>query len=337
MIESEAQRQHLEAMINGYRQSAIIGAAVKLGIPDALAGGSMDTSELAEKLKLHGPSLYRLLRGLAVSGLVREESGATFALTPMGRLLCGDSTSGLRELAVIGADEYGQAWGGLAEGVRSGKSAYEAVYGESPWQRRKAHPELENAFNHWLSLRTAAVATAIAEAYDFSRADVIADLAGGQGALLAHLLSVNPQAKGILFEQPHTLEVARAARDLAPGIQCVAGDLLSDIRVNADIYLLKSVLHDWNDDACHKILQNCRQAMKPQSVMLVIERLMPACVTDDPFAVMLDLHMMVVTGGRERTESEFQVLLQAAGFQWRRIIRTKVGFVILEAVPDGPG
>jgi len=328
-------RRVLRNLLDGYRNTALLYAAAKLGIADLLAGGPRTSSDLAGSLGAHAPSLHRVLRGLVTLGVCYEERDGRFGLTPLGTWLRDEMPGSLRGLAILCGEEWVGAWGGLVHSAMTGETAFNHVFGMSQWEHRKQHPELNKYFNAWLSRSTAGATGAILGAYDFSSFRTIADIGGGHGALLAAILKAHPSAAGILFDQPHVLASAPSypgAAGVAARCQVVAGSFFDRIPEGADVHILKNVLHDWDDEQVLTILTNCHRALKEQGTLLVVERLMPLRAKHDPNAILVDLHMLAVTGGRQRSEAEYRTLFAASGFRLARVIPTWWGFSIIEGV-----
>jgi hypothetical protein len=292
---------------------------------------------MAEALDAHAPSLHRVLRGLVALGICSEEGDGRFGITPLGASLRERSPSTLRAMAILCGEEYMAAWGELLHTVMTGETAFEHAFGMSQWDHRRQHPELAACFRAALNATTARTTGAVIAAYDFSRFRTIADVGGAHGTLLAALLKAYPSARGILFDLPHVVEGASSeleAAGVADRCQILGGDFLGRVPAGADLHVLKSVIHDWDDDKSVLILRNCREALVRDGRLLLIERIMPGRVAEGPGAIWLDLQMLAVTGGRERTEEEHCALLARAGFSLTRIIRTRTSLSIIEAVPQ---
>ncbi len=313
-------------MINGYQRTSVIVAALQLGVFEQLRRATSEEA-LAAALGAHAPSLKRLLRALHVLGLVdRREDGVH--LTSMGKLLLEDSF-GPRPWAVLVGEEYMHAWARLGEAVRTGENAFERVFGMRAWQHREAHPELDHCFNRVTSgvqLRTIA---ALLDAYDFSKTTCLVDVGGGHGNLLAGILKRHRAARGILFDQPHVVANATATLDAAGVLlRCtvVGGSFLEAVPPGGDVLLLKHCLHNWSDADCVRILASCREAMAAGAELLVVEDVIP---DDDLRAagqvIMLDIHMLVVHGGVERTRAEYERLFRGAGLRLDRELATRPG------------
>jgi hypothetical protein len=325
----------LDGLLNGYRNTALLYLAAKLNIPDLLADGPRTHEDLAHTLHAHPPSLLRLLRGLVVLGICSEEKHGRFQLTDLGGGLKRVAKGSRRHLAILDGEEYAPAWNGLLHSIVTGNTAFDHVFNMTPWRHREKHPELNQCFNDWLGQITAEAAHAILEAYDFSPYHIIADVGGGQGALLAAILKAHPTAEGILFDQAHVVSTARLVLESA-GVhkrcQIQSGSFFEQIPGGADALLLKSILHDWNDEQCLTILKNCHAGLKPGRALLAVERLLPAQAKNNRVVILGDLHMLAVTSGRERASEEYEKLFAAAGFALKRIVPSSSGHSILETI-----
>jgi hypothetical protein len=315
-------------MIHGYRQTCIVVAAVKIGLFDCIGTRVVSEDVLCRELGAHATSLGRLLVALRSLGLVEVREGG-LALTSGGRMLLKEGFgAGLRAWALLIGHEYLTAWGHLDETVRSGKIAFDDAFGMSAWEHRSRHPELNDAFNVVTSGVQLRTISALLRAYDFAGASCVVDVGGGFGHLMAGVLSKHPRLSGILFDQPHVVAGAAFEPGVGQRARVVGGSFLDSVPSGGvgAVYLLKHVLHNWSDDDCVRILVNCRSAMGATGVLLVIENVLPAnAVADDLELVMLDMHMMAVNGGRERTEREYERLAADAGLRLRRIIPTRDG------------
>ncbi len=326
----------LSNLLKGYQSTAFIYVAAKLGLADILHHDPCDSSKLASTLGAHPFSLHRFLRALVVFGLCREENDGQFSLTELGLLLRSDVPGSMRAMAIICGEEYYHAWGGLLHTVMTGKTAFEHVFGMSQWEHRQKNPELSSQFDKDLRQETALIAHSIVKKYDFSIFDTIADIGGGSGALLAAILKASPKSTGILFDKQHVIEEAHeylAAQGVIERCKLVSGDFFYSVCKRADIYVMKSVIHDWDDEKSSLILANCRAALNSDGRLLLIERIMPKFVIDDPSTILVDIQMITITGGRERSEDEYCELLKAAGFIMTKIIPAIAPFFLIEAIP----
>ncbi len=277
-------RRRLHGMLNGYRDSALLYVAVKLGLPDLLADGPKGSDELAAACGAHAPSLRRVVRTLVALGICSEDRDGRFGLTPTGAMLRTGVPRSLAGPAVLFGEEHYAAWGELLHAVMTGEPVFERVFGMGQWEHRARHPELNEHFNAGIERGTRRMADAIVTAYDFSKFSTVADVGGGHGVLLAAILKAHPALRGMLVEQPHVLDGARTylqAEGVASRCKVLAGDFFEGLPAGADAHVLKSVIHDWNDDRALTILKACRRALKPGGTLLLVERLSPERVAVD--------------------------------------------------------
>jgi hypothetical protein len=308
---------------------------VKLGLPDRMGTRAWTSEQLTAELGLSPPHLLRFLRGLSTLGICEELPDGSFALAPAGQSLQSGAPSRLAEKVRIVVEQYWQPWSNLVSCLETGKPAFDHVFGMTVWDWRRQHAQQGDIFNSYLAKETLAQADSILEALDASCVRTIADIGGG-GGLIAAVVRANPQVQGILFDRPQTLETAKRflqSLGVAERVQCMSGDFLSAVEVQADLYLLKSVLQQWDDADSLTILRNCRSAMQDAARLLVIERLIPERALADPAAIMVDLHMMTITGGRVRSREQFEALLSQAGFTLAKVMPTRSGLTIIDAVP----
>ncbi|WP_165975558.1 methyltransferase [Actinomadura rubrisoli] len=301
----------------GYMPAQMLHVAAELGLADALHGEPRSSAELAKETGAHAPSLLRLLRALAVLGVVEQRERDLFALTAEGARLRSDAPDSIRSLIRLfcGPDVW-RTWGDMAETLRTGEYAWLRVTGKTPFEFFDTNEELSVTFNRAMAEHTRDVAPALIGAHDFRRHRTVADLGGGDGTLIAAILRAAPGARGILYDLPAGLAAApKTLRDLADRCDIVPGDFFESVPEGADAYVLKSVLHDWDDEKAATILRTCRAAMRPDARVLVLEQIVPEMVAPDTMGTLMnDLNMLVSTGGRERTEEEFRALLADAGF-----------------------
>jgi hypothetical protein len=322
-------------MIHGYQVSQALYVAATLGIADLLAGGPRGVEELAESTGTHAPTLYRLLRLLASLGVFAEDDGR-FGLTPLAECLRSDAPGSQRAWAImVCGPSFWSSWGELLHSVRTGETAFPKVHGMDRWEYLARHPAERATFDAAMTANTALESAAVAGGYDFSGIGVLADVGGGAGGLLATILAAHPAVRGILFDQP---QVVAGAEDLlahagvADRCRSVGGDFFDSVPSGADAYLLKSVIHDWDDDQSVAILRTCRAAMTDQAKLLLVERIVRPGNEPDP-AKFLDLLMLVMNGGRERTADDFERLLAAAGFRLSNIVPTGPVLSVIEGIP----
>jgi predicted O-methyltransferase YrrM len=276
-----------------------------------------------------------VLRGLASVGVFAEDSQGRFVSTPVTETLSRDAPGSLRAFAMAElGQEHFKAWGNLLHSVRTGEIAFDNHFGQPVWEYYAQNPEDAEVFNDAMTGMTEMVNAAVVPAYDFSGFGKIVDIGGGHGALLAAILKANPAARGVLFDLPHVAEGA-AARFAAEGVsdrcEVVSGDFFKAVTPGADAYVMKFILHDWDDEKSVAIMKNIRRAMKDGGRVIVIENIVPEGNTPS-FAKFIDINMLVMTGGRERTEKEFADHFAAAGFRLTRVVPTESPFCIIEAV-----
>ena len=327
-------------MAIGHYLSSALHVAVELGLADLLAEGPRDYEDLAKATGTHAPSLNRVLRLLASAGVMTEEPGGRFALTEIGECLRSGVPGSMRAVVqVFTGPRIQRAWGDLLHSVRTGKPAYEHVFGTDSFTHMAAHPEEAAIFDEAMAGFTRQIAAAAVEAYDFSPFRTIVDVGGGNGAMLAGVLRATPGVRGIVFEQPHAATRAAehlAGLGLADRCQTVGGDFFLEIPGGGDAYLLKHVIHDWDDERATDILRNCRRAMTPAARLLIVEGVYPPRIDQSPVsqgAAANDVNMLVCTGGRQRSEPEFRALFTAAGFTLARIVPTRMQAAVIEGVP----
>lgn len=327
-------RDALTQMINGYQVSQALHVAATLGIADLLKDGPKTVDELAQTTDTDRSALSRLLRALASVGVFRDIDGSIY-LTPLAEHLRSDVPGSLRAWAMhIGQSYFWTAWDHLLDSVRTGEPAFRALYGMNPWEYREAHPEADSIFNAAMTGLAAGVAEAVVKDYDFSGIDVLVDVGGGQGALLAAILNANPRLHGILFDQPHVLPVAETLLEhagVASRCRLVGGSFFDSVPAGANAYIMKNIIHDWDDTSSVRILRLCRDAMAAEGKVLLVERVIQAGNDPDP-AKFMDVNMLVMLGGRERTVDDFRTLLAEAGLRLTHVIPTQWGFSVIEGM-----
>lgn len=327
----------LRQLIMGFRTTQLIYVAAKLGLADHLREQPQTPERLAQAVGADHQALYRLLRALASLGLFAETADGAFALTPLAEHLQTDAARSLRSLAILYGEEWlWPAYGRMLYSIQTGRPAFERAHGQPLFDYLSDHPTAAAQFDEAMSGYSAQEAAAIQAAYDFSAATSVVDVGGGHGALLAVLLRAHPRLSGVVFDRAPVVAAARGLLDQA-GVgsraTCVAGDFFVTLPDGGDIYLLKSVIHNWDDAAAGRILRACRQAMAPDARLLVIERVVPEGNTPSE-AKLFDINMLVVLGGRERTEREYRALFEASGFRLTRVIRTQSPLSLIEGVPS---
>src|SRR4051794_30616031 len=318
LADGEPSSAALLRLVNGYQVSQAIHVAATLGIAEQLADGPRTVGDLASATGTHAGSLQRLLRALAAVDLLREAPDDTFGLTALGEALGGPVGSWA---AFIGRAYHWTAWGQLLHSVRTGESAFRAVHGVDVWEFRAQHPEEGAVFDAAMTGLSRRVNAAVAAAHDFGRYGVLVDVGGGHGALLAGILDRHPGVRAVLFDQAAVVAGAQA-----DGIEVVGGSFFESVPEGGDAYLLKSVLHDWEDERAIAILRTCRRAAPVGTALLVIERQFSL-----PATKFSDLNMLVGPGGRERTPEEYATLLAAAGYELLGETPTVTGVSVFEA------
>lgn len=320
-------------MISGFWISRAIYVAAKLGIADQLRDGPKTVDELAAATATHAPSLYRVLRALASVGVFTEVKKRGFALTPLADTLRTDAPGSLRAFATVElGEEHYPAWGELLHSVRTGEIAFDRAFGMPVWKFFEQNPGNAKTFNDAMTGFTLAVNDAVLSSYDFSSISKIVDVGGGHGSLIASILKANPKMKGVLFDAPPVIEGAgHRLKDegLAERCEATAGDFFDSVPSGGDAYIVKWIIHDWDDEQSVSILKNCHRAMAENGRLLLVEAVVPDG-SEPHFSKYMDLNMLIMTGGRERTEDEYRTLLEASGFKLTRIVPTESPMSIIE-------
>jgi hypothetical protein len=323
----------LRRLVNGYQVTQAIHVAAKLGLADHLADGPRASDDLARATETDPDALYRLLRALASVGVVHEEAEQRFALTDLGSCLRSDAPDSVAGWAAfVGEPYHWQTWGALEYGVRTGENAFHHVHGTNPWTFRAQRPELSTGFDQAMTDLARQAAAAVLRVYDFGQFQTVVDVGGGNGTLLAAILARHPAMRGILFDQPHVVAGALpvlAAAGVADRCAVVGGSFFEAVPAGGDAYVLKSILHDWENADCVRILERCRKTMAAGATLLVVERELgpPNAYPDGKLS---DLNMLVATGGRERTPEEYARLFSATGFQFTGITSSDSGVAVFE-------
>ena len=317
-------RDDLRSLIAGFQVSQALHVVATLRIADLLADGPRDAAELAAETDSDSDALYRLLRALAQIGVFAEQDGGRFRVTPLGDGLRSDVPGSLHaQAAHVGRPYHWSAWSELGETIRTGEPGFPRLHGCSAWQYRIDHPEEGRLFDDWMTAQTRAVDVAIVAGFDFGSFAHVVDVGGGHGAFLAALLGAHPGMQGTLFDQEHVVAEA------PPLARCEirAGSFFDAVPRGGDAYVLKSVIHDWNDEDAIRILRACGEALEGDGRVLVIER----DLDRDPVAPWMDLQMLVMLGGRERTAEEYASLFRAAGLQPEDAVAAGAGFAVYPA------
>jgi hypothetical protein len=324
--------QMMQMLWPGAMAVQVIHAAAKLALADLVASGPKSINELADATQTHGPSMARLLRALTSLGIFVEDTTGRYRQTALSDTLRSDHPDSIRPSAMmLGAHFVWKPSGALEETVRTGQPSFERLYGAAFFEYLAGHPDDAAVFNAAMSSSPGYVAT-IVGAYAFSKFERIVDVGGGHGLLLSGILSANPRLRGVLHDLPAVVVGASALRQEPISQRCeiIGGDFFKGVPAGADAYMLKGIIHDWNDEAALKILKNCRRAIHPHGTLLLLEAVLTP--STDAASALMDMLMMVLTSGRERTESEFRSLVQGAGFSMVQVIRT-TGVSIMESRP----
>jgi len=329
-------RQAMSRLMRSYRQARCVGVAVELGLAERLSAGPRTATDLADEVGAHAPSLHRLLRALVAIGVVAQDGSDRYALTPFGEEMRQDRLG--PSARFFNSEHHLQSWLHLDHSIRTGERAFDHVYGMRNWDYYARHPEQAAIFDGAMSSITGPVSKAVATAYDFSPFQVVADLGGGDGTLLTEILHRYPSIRGLLFDLPPVVERARKkleASGLLGRCELVAGSFLEMVPAGASIYMMKTIIHDWEEPAVGMILERCRAAIGDSGApFLLIERVLPEKIgPEDMDDLLADLDMLANPGGQERTEPEYVALLQRAGFKLDRIIQTPTPFKIVESLP----
>jgi SAM-dependent methyltransferase len=331
-IDIQSSKQLLKLTIGGWITQAIYVAA-ELGIADLLIEQPRTAEELAENTNTNSGALYRVLRALATAGIFTEDADGRFSLTPIAENLRSDIPNSLRSFAIMTGAELYQSWGNLLYSVQTGKEGFDKTYGKPFFQYMTEHPDRHTVYDAAMMIHGIAETEPMLDAYDFSAFETVVDVGGGNGLMLAAILNRHPAIKGILFDLSAVVDRAKAAissQGLSDRCQLVGGDFFTSIP-RADVYVLRHIIHDWDDNDAASILRNCRQAMNPEGRILIVETVIPP-MNEPCFGKWLDL-MMLIVGGRERTEEQYRQLLSQAGLKLNRIISTAHEISIVEAVP----
>jgi SAM-dependent methyltransferase len=321
-------QDQLARFLSGYWYTQTIYVAAKLGIADLLKDGPKSAKELAEATGTDPRALYRLLRALASLGIFAEEAGR-FCLTPLAECLLDPS---MKAMATMRGESQYRAWGELLYSVQTGKSAFEKVYGKPVFDYFSENPETGKLFDQAMTGVHGRETEAMLEAYDFSGIKTLADIGGGNGSVITVILKKYPAMHGIIFDLPAVVERTKAnllAAGLEGRCQVVAGSFFETVPAGADAYLMRHIIHDWEDDKSLVILRNCRRALGQGGKLLVVEGVVPSG-NEPSVSKFFDLAMMVLPGGMERTEQEYRQLFEAAGFQMTRTVPTRTWVSVIE-------
>ena len=308
-----------------------IYVAAELGIADMLADGSKTIQELSQLSQSHASSLYRMMRALASVGIFVETEEKRFELTPMAECL---KNGAMRSIALMfNSDWSDKAWGCFLDSIKTGCTAFEKAHGLPVSDWLEENPYAAEVFNEANAVKAANSNSEIVDVYDFSDINTLTDVGGGLGVLMAEILIANPSMDGVVADIPSVICKAKEiiiSRGIENRCKTVECDFFKNIPSGSGAYLMSNILHDWSNEQCHIILKNCHKAMKSGSKFLIVEMIIPPA-NQPSIAKLLDLEMLVTTGGCERTEEEFKTLLNSSGFQFSKIIQTNAGVCIIES------
>jgi hypothetical protein len=321
----------------GAMMTQALYVAAKLGVADLLATKPRPVSELAAETKTHEHALYRVLRSLAGIGIFEETAPKVFAHTPYSQALRSDAPNSMRNGAIfMGEEWHWKVWGDMMYSVQTGKPAWGHMHGAEVFDYFAVNPENAEIFNNAMTDMSVATAPAIVAAYDFTGINQLTDIAGGHGYLLAQVLKANPHMKGILFDMPPVIAGAGALFEkegVAERVEKISGDFFSSVPKGSDAYIMKHIIHDWDDERATRILKNINSAMTENGRVLIVEVVVPEG-NEPHYGKLLDLEMLASPGGLERTEQEYRELLAATGFRLTRIVPTMTPFSIIEGVRE---
>jgi O-methyltransferase domain/Dimerisation domain len=325
-------QEQISRMLSGYWISQALYVAAKLNIADLLGVGPMSADELASATHSHPKSLYRLLRGLASIGVFSEDNAGQFSLTPLAECLRTDVLGSKRSLAIMMGEEHYQAYGQLLYSVQTGKIAFDKLFGMPVFDFLQKHPEQAKVFDGAMVGVHGRETAAMLDAYDFSGISLLADIGGGNGSVLTAVLRKYTTMRGLLFDLPAVAERAKAnveATGLANRCQVIGGSFFESVAQGANAYMLRHIIHDWEDEKAITILRNVHRAMSSDGKLLVVESVIPPG-NEPSFGKLLDLTMMAIPGGKERTEEEYRRLFTSAGFSLITIVPTKAEVSVIE-------
>ncbi len=335
-IDCQSAQIQLMRMATAYGISRLLNVAVELGLPDRLADGPKTAEDLAGPTRTHGPSLYRAMRAMAHLGLLSEDSAHRFSLTPLSEPLKTGAPGSIRNsVLTLTGELMTRPMDNLLYSVQTGKPGFDKAFGMPFFDWLEGHPEQGSLFSETMVGYHGPEHAAVAAAYDFSGLETIVDVGGATGNFLSTILAAHPAPRGILFDTEHVVRDAPLliqSRGLEHRIRIETGSFFDHVPQGGDAYLLSHVLHDWTEAQCLTILGNCRRAMKPASRLLITELVLPEGDARHP-GKRLDVMMLVLTEGQERSEREYRELLEKAGFRLSRVIPTQSAASVVEAFP----
>src|SRR6266849_3301190 len=321
-------------MISGYRTTQALYVAAKLGIADHLVNGPKSAEELAKEVGANSKALFRLMRYLAALDVFTQAESGKFGLAPLGKLLGTDNPESMRYSAIFGGEENYKATGNLLHSVRTGETAFNHLYGKGHFEWMANNTDASSTFNKAMAQSLRRLAKNPVESYDYSGRRLVVDVGGGRGDLISSVLVANPTMEGVLFDLPQGSAEARSllkSKGVEDRCHINTGSFFDSIPAGGDVYVLSRILHDWPDDKAATILANCRKAIKQDGILLIRD----SVLTDhDELGSQIDLTMMIMTSGEERTESEWRTLLQAAGFTLSKVHRKEGQLDLIESKPN---
>ncbi|MFJ5281400.1 methyltransferase [Streptomyces parvulus] len=324
-------------MVQGAMLSQALYAAAELRVAEALREGPLSQEQLAERVGAHPETLGRLMRLLASQGVFAERGQGVFALSPMGAALLEDAPMSMRGIAVLmGHPVHWEDWSHFVEAVRTGEPSLPKLRGMSAFEFMEAKPEYGEVFMKGMGAMSATETEPVLAAYDFSRFKTVVDFCAGRGELLAGILRTSPGVRGILAD-PRVEESGAAAYLTEQGVgdrcEVVRADLFGPVPAGGDAYVLKHIVHDWPEERALEILRNVRAAMPPQGRLLLMEMVVPDKANAAHASKLVDLWLMLLVGGRERTAGQYGQLLAKAGFCLERVVQTPAAISVVEASP----
>ncbi len=336
-------QQLVSHLITQFWMVQVLSTVVKLGVVDLLdASGELSIQEIGQKIGSRGNGLcrpdrlYRMMRALTLLGIFEEVSSKNFRLGIHSLSLKSDGEGTLKDLLLMNCSKpHWDAWGNLSESINSEQCPFEKTHGVSFFKYMEVDSVFSCHFHKAMREVSKKNGRILAEIYPFQATDVIVDVGGGTGAVLEAILSVVPNARGILFDAYVPEQTSRGVTE-NPRIEHFNGDFRAEVPSGGTVYLLSNILHDWNDSDSGVILKNCRRAMSQNSRLLIIENILSEFPEQpNPMGMIMDLEMLVITQGKERTVREFELLLSETGLKRVQVLPTQEGMVILEAVPTG--
>ncbi|MFN0120456.1 MAG: methyltransferase [Blastocatellia bacterium] len=317
----------------GFIPTLAVFTAARIGVADQLKNGPQSIEALAVATGMHAGSLRRLLRATASVGVFSETSPGVFSQTPMSATLCEDATDSLRSFALFwGADWHLQVWAALYDSVRLGQPAFEQIHGQPIFAWFEEHRAEAAVFNNAMTSLSKSSGVAVTQGYDFTGVGKLVDIGGGHGFMLATIMEKYPEMQGVLYDAPSVIAGASDFMNnaaLAGRAEAVAGDFFVSAPAGGDAYIMKHIIHDWNDEDSLKILRHCHEGMTPDGRLLVVEMVVPEGDVPAP-AKFLDLEMLSFLHSFERTEAEYRELFARAGFELTRIVPTPSPYSVIE-------